>query len=186
MTILAFGLLLFFAVHLVPYRPAIRGMLVRRLGDSGYKIGFSLLSMSGLALIIYGKAIANYIYLWSPVWPGILRHLTYAFSLLFFILLMAMLIPCNLRRRLHHPFLLGIAFWSWGHLIVNGDLASMLLFGSFGLFAIFAVVSALKQEKLCTLPPQANWRDALVVALGALLYAICVRFHGELFGAYLV
>jgi uncharacterized membrane protein len=186
MTLLTIGLLLFFAIHLLPRQESLKQQLQDRLGKRGYLFGFSLLSIITLLLIIYGKATAPYIELWTPPWYGVLRHLTYAFNLLFSILLVAMFIPCNLRRRLHHPMLLGVGCWGIGHMLVNGDLASLLLFASFTIYAFYSVYSAIQRQHLCQLTVQPNWRDALVVGLGTLFYALLVQSHGVLFGVALL
>ncbi|GAA5215538.1 NnrU family protein [Corallincola platygyrae] len=186
MTFLIAGLILFFALHMIPHQPKLKLELIRQLGTRIYLATFTLLSLAGLALIIYGKATAAFVPLWEPPWYGVLRHLTYAFNLIFCILLMAVFIPCNIRRRLHHPMLIGFACWGWGHLLVNGDLASLLLFGSFAIYATYSVYSAIQRLKICELPPQPNWRDAVVVAIGAVMYSVMVQLHGALYGVALV
>src|SRR5690606_33532335 len=131
-TLMAAGLLGFFAVHTVPWSPALREALVARMGPNPYKIAFSLIALAGIVLIVMGKGRAPFVPLWQPD-PG-LYHVTRLLVLAGFILLPAAHMKTNIKRFTRHPMLWGVVLWGAGHLLANGDLASVILFGSFSVF----------------------------------------------------
>jgi uncharacterized membrane protein len=173
MALLLFGLLLFFAAHLTPALPGLRARLIGRLGENGYKGGFSLLSLAGLVAIVFGAASfrgsAADAQLWAPpVWT---RHLAFTLMLPAFILVVAANIPSRLRDRLRNPMLIGVALWALAHLLANGNLLALLLFGSFLVFTLYDLAS-LSQRGQTPKPPAQGWTgDALAVGIGALLWA---------------
>jgi len=183
MNILIFGSCIFFAVHLFPrLAPAMRASAIAKLGDNGYKAGFSVVSLLGLGLIIYGKSLLpgyeQTIY-WHEM-PG-MRHATYLLVAIAMLLAAASQIPCNLRRKVRHPLLLATLFWSAGHLLVNGDLASIILFGSFLAFAVLDALYAFA-DPVEDKPALPIWRDGLAIVVGLLLTFVLMRYHGTLFG----
>lgn len=186
MTLLICGLLLFFAVHLIPHFSAARNALVARMGENPYKGVYSLLALAGIIMLVMGKGQAPYQHLYLLPGAAQLRHVTYLLVLLGCISLMAMFVPGNLRRLVHHPMLLGIALWGAGHLLVNGDLASVLLFGSFFVYASLSIIALLARGKRCTLPKQPVWKDGLTIVLGVALYVGLVIFHGHIAGIALI
>ncbi|GLQ30208.1 NnrU family protein [Litoribrevibacter albus] len=179
MTFLLTGMLVFYSIHLVPHLRSVRGQLTNQLGFKTYHTAFILWSAVGLSLMVYGKSTVEYVHLWNGFMS--LRHLTYFMVLAFFILLMAVFIPCNLRRWVHHPMLLGFLMWSVGHLLVNGDLGSTLFFGGFAVYSLFSLVSEFVRGKRCQLPKQLVWKDGLVITSGALIYVLVAKSHGMLF-----
>ena len=183
MSLLITGLLLFLGIHLLPMFSNTRHALHRKLGSNSYRGLFSLIAAAGLALIIWGMSKAPFLPLLEP--PGWSRPLASAVMPLVFILLAAANIPCNLRRLLRHPMLIATLLWSAVHLLANGDQASLILFGSFGLWAVIDLISASLRSNTQANSP-ASWRmDAVAVALGLLAYALVARFHGALFGVSL-
>jgi uncharacterized membrane protein len=144
MLLLALGLLLFLAIHLVPTAPAVRAGLVDRLGENAYKGVFSVLSLIGLAIIIYGyhKLQVNpgkNPELWSPpVWA---KHVSFLLMIPASIALVAAYVPSRIRTTLKHPMLVAIKIWALSHLIANGDLGSILLFSSLLAYAVYDRIS---------------------------------------------
>ncbi len=140
MMVLIVGLILFLGIHLLPTSPELRDGLKERIGTTPYRILFSLLSFAGLAVIILGyhklqlHPGKNPI-LWDPpVWT---RHIAVGLMLPAMILLVASLIPSRIRTATRHPMLIAIKIWALAHLLANGDLGALLLFGSFLAFAVY-------------------------------------------------
>ena len=119
MALLIIGIVVFFGFHLLPTVPGLRERLVGRFGENGYKILFSLLSLAGLALLIYGFAKAPLVQVWSP--PGWTRWVAIVLMLPAFIFLVAAYVPGQIKAKLKHPFLVSIKTWALAHLIANGD-----------------------------------------------------------------
>jgi uncharacterized membrane protein len=189
---LTLGLLLFFAVHLVPTSPSLRDGLIARFGPQAYKIGYSVLALAGLVLIILGYHKLQLMpgknpVLWDP--PGWTRHIAFLLMLPAMILLVASFIPSRIKAKAKHPLLAAIKFWALSHLLVNGDLGSLLLFGSFLAFGVYDRISVKRR-------PGANpigtasvgpWNDVLVVIGGLALYALVMFWgHGALIGVPIV
>lgn len=179
MTTLILGLFVFFAVHVVSSTP-MKTTLVRRLGGNPYKGLFALVSLIGLILIIVGKARAPF----EPVWNGIqsLRPLTLPLMWVCFILLPAANMKTNIKRYTRHPMLWGILLWSGAHLLVNGDQASMLLFGSFAVYSVYAMISQTRRGAALQTEKVALKYDAIVVAAGTTVFIAIWLLHGVLFG----
>jgi uncharacterized membrane protein len=126
MTILLLGLVIFLGTHSVrivadDWRAAQRA----RLGAQTWKLVYTLLSLLGFALIIWGFGLARRapVLLWSP--PAAMRHVAALLTLLAFILLAATYVPRNgIKARLHHPMVLGVTTWAFAHLLANGSLAA--------------------------------------------------------------
>lgn len=146
MLLLALGLGIFFATHLLPTAPDLRQGLVRRLGQGAYAAVFSLASLAGFALIVYGFAhvtdpslAGKDPQLWVP--PTWTKHIAFLLMLPACIFLVAAYVPSRIRTALKHPMLVAIKTWALAHLLVNGDLAGMVLFTSFLLFAVYDRIS---------------------------------------------
>jgi uncharacterized membrane protein len=118
-----------------------------------------------------------------PMWT---RHITLALMLPAMIFLVAAQIPSRIRNAVRHPMLLAIKLWALGHLLANGDVASLLLFGSFLAYAVYDRISVKKRGALGPLgakQPGSIINDVLVVAIGVALYAALVfGGHAWLFG----
>jgi uncharacterized membrane protein len=149
MTALILGLILFLGVHSVrivaeDWRTRTRA----RLGENAYKGLYSLLSIGGFLLLLwgYGQARLDPVVLWgSPTWA---RHLASLLTLVAFILLMAAYVPNNgIKARLHHPMVLGIKVWALSHLLANNTLADVLLFGGFLVWAVFSFRAARGRDR---------------------------------------
>ena len=182
MTILIAGLAVFFGTHLLStLAPALRTQLVRRLGDERYyRAGFAGLSLIGAGLMITGKTLLGEVPVWqAPAWGATAAALLMALSLLS---LVASAIASNLRRLLRHPVLWGVTLWAGAHLLANGDLGSLLLFGAFLFYAPLAMASLSRRGKVPHMAKTPLFRDALVIALGAVVFGVVGCLHPYLFG----
>lgn len=186
MGILILGLLLFIGVHTVTtLRPA-RAAIIGRIGEGPYKGLYSVVALAGLLLIVWGFSLyrgAGYIQVWHPPWA--LFH-PISLVLLWFALvaLAAAYAPASrIKSMLRHPMLVGVKAWALSHLLVNGDLGSMLLFGSLLAWAVYDRI-ALKRRGDPGAPPVTSWgrNDAIVVAIGTIAYFAILWLHDSLIG----
>ncbi len=184
MAILVTGLVLFIGIHLVPSSPALRGGLVERLGEKRYKGIYAVTALLGLVLIIIGKGAADFEPLYAP--PAWGRQAAMILMPASIVLFPAANMPTNIKRFTRHPMLWGLTLWSVAHLLANGDRASVLLFGTFGAFGLFAMWSANRRgaQKSDTVVPVA--KDAMVLVAGLVAWALLLFLHPYLFGVRLV
>lgn len=187
MTVLIIGLLLFLGVHSVRIvADDWRAAQIARMGEGPWKGAYTLLSIVGLVLVVWGYGMARQVAvpLWHPpVWTS---HLAAPLMLVSFILLAASKGPRNpVRARLHHPMLLGVKVWALAHLLANGTLADVLLFGSFLLWAVLAFRAARQRDRdNGTLYPPGTARGLVItLAVGVALWAaFAFGLHAWLFG----
>jgi len=192
MTPLIVGLALFFVSHLVPASPGTRETLRERMGPSAYLLAFSAVSIISLVLIVKGYGDARLLgagnpQLWAP--PQFLRHVTLGLMLVAFILLAAAYIPSRIRTAVKHPMLAAIKIWALAHLLVRGDLASVILFGSMLAYAVFDRISVKRRNALGPLGNATGTLrgDVLAVVIGSAAYAAMVLFgHAALIGVPLL
>jgi uncharacterized membrane protein len=147
MFLLILGLLLFLGTHLFTTQRGARASLRERFGANGYKIGYTVLSLAGLVLVVVGYGdyrAAGYIDVWTP--PRALSHVALLLMMPVFVLLAAAYAPGLIKRAVRHPMLAAVKFWALAHLLANGDLGSMLLFGGFLAWAVFARISIKQRE----------------------------------------
>jgi uncharacterized membrane protein len=180
------GLVLFFGVHTLTTQREVRARVIAFSGGGGYKIGYSLVSALGLVLIVWGFAHYRATGMWE-IWtpPTALKHLTAALMLPAVILVVASYIRGRIYTRLKHPMLTGIKLWAAAHLLANGDLGSIILFGSFLGWAVFDRIS-LKHRADSGAPPipvGGPSNDLIAVAVGIVAYlALAFAFHPVLIG----
>lgn len=192
MLLLILGLIIFFAVHLVPTKPEFREGLVARFGEGAFKAAFAIASLAGLVLIVLGYhklqlMPGKNVILWDP--PTWTRHLAMLLMIPALILLVASQIPSRIRTAAKHPMLAAIKIWALAHLLANGDLASLLLFGGFLAFAVYDRISVKQRAYAGRLgtDPGKPINDIIVVVVGLALYALIVFWgHGALIGVPLV
>ncbi|HVG51149.1 MAG TPA: NnrU family protein [Xanthobacteraceae bacterium] len=174
MAMLIAGLVIFIAVHLFVTRRGERDALIGWIGIAPYKIAFSLISAAGLLLIIFGFGAyraTGWVVVWDPpVWA---RHLAIPLMWLAFIALVAAYIPGNIKRVLKHPMLVGVKLWALAHLLANGDLGSMLLFGSLLAWAVYDRISLKYRTDAGGPPIPAGGvkNDVVAVVVGSILFA---------------
>lgn len=176
MAALVLGLVLFLGVHSTrifaeQWRTATR----ERVGEKPYKLAYSLVSIAGFVLLVWGYSLARQAptVLWSPPPVG-LRHLASLLTLVAFVLLAAAYVPGNhLKAKLRHPMILGVKVWALAHLLVNNTLADVVLFGSFLVWAILDFRSARRRDRtLATVPVGNTARTAITVVAGVLAWAL--------------
>jgi len=180
------GLVLFFGVHTLTTQREVRARVIAFSGGGGYKIGYSLVSALGLVLIVWGFAhyrASGMWEIWTP--PTALKHLTAALMLPAVILVVASYIRGRIYTRLKHPMLTGVKLWAAAHLLANGDLGSIILFGSFLGWAVFDRIS-LKHRADSGAPPipvGGPSNDLIAVAVGIVAYlALAFAFHPVVIG----
>ncbi|HJR20311.1 MAG TPA: NnrU family protein [Dongiaceae bacterium] len=180
MALLIVGLILFIGIHVLPSSTRLRAALAARLGEKGYKILFSLVSVAGLVLtgIGYGQAPQEQIF--EPSLTA--RTFLPAAMAIAFVLVAVANVPGRIRRLVRHPMLVGVLIWAALHLLANGDLASNVMFGAFALWAVFAILSEEYRGKRLG-GGQGGWKFDLGGAVaGLLVFWLVFRFHANLFG----
>jgi uncharacterized membrane protein len=184
--ILIVGLVLFIAPHVIVTQRETRANLIARLGEASYKLGFSLVSILGVVLIAWGFAryrASGWLDVWYP--PAWTRHLADALILPAFICLVAAYAAGNIKRVLKHPMLVGVKLWAFAHLLANGDLGSIILFGSILGWAVYDRISLKRRSDPGGPPiPVGGWKkDFIAVTLGIVLYlALGLVFHPLVIG----
>ena len=186
LVVMILGLVLFFAAHTLTTQRDLRARFVGAIGEGGYKIGYAVVSIAGLALIVWGFAhyrATGWIAIWSP--PKFLKHLNIALMLPATILVVASYIRGRIYQTLKHPMLAGIKLWAFGHLLANGDLGGIILFGSFLAWAVFDRIS-LKHRADAGSPPipvGGPTNDLIAIAVGFVAYlALAFAFHPVVIG----
>lgn len=187
MTLLILGLVLFLGAHGFTMARGPRAALVGRLGEGGFKGLYSLVSLVGFVLIIWGYGAyraSGYVPVWEP--PAALAHLGLLLNLPIFILLAAAYTPPGLiKAKAKHPMLLAVKLWATAHLLANGDLGSILVFGGFLVWAVLARISLKRRPGVAPIPPAAGWTqsDTIATVAGLALYGVFVFWlHAYLIG----
>jgi uncharacterized membrane protein len=186
MTVLLLGLVVFLGIHSVSIvAPAWRDAQVARRG-AAWKGVYSVVSVIGLALIVvgYGMARQSPVVLWAPpVWS---RHLALLLMVPAFVLLLAAYLPGRIAAATRHPMLLAVKIWAAAHLLANGTLADLVLFGGFLAWAVVDRISLTRRAGGASGPPARPARpmnDAIAVAGGLAVWALFVfGAHRWLFG----
>ena len=180
MLILLLGLFIFIGIHLLPTCPDIRQRYIDKFGELGYKGIFSVISLIGFALILIGVSEAEYISIWQP--PQFFSYITKLLMIPAFILIVAAYIPSNIKQRVRHPMLMAIKLWAAGHLLINGDAASILLFGGFLAYAVIDMIRANKRSEWVKPESKPAFMTGVVIAVGLVAYAAVGMHHLQLFG----
>jgi uncharacterized membrane protein len=174
MTLLTAAIVIFFAIHLVPTMTELRDRLIERLGQTGYRAAFAILSTASLILLIFAFAKTPVVTVWSP--PGWTRWIAIVLMLPAFIFLVAAYVPGKIKEKLKHPFLVAIKTWALAHLIANGDLASMILFGSFLAYAVYDRINLKTGRQPTSLigaeGAETPRNDVIAAVLGTVLYLV--------------
>lgn len=188
MTYLIIGLVLFLGVHSVRIvGEDWRARQLQARGEAVYKGVYSVFSLLGLVLIVYGFGVAREtpVVLWTV--PVALCHVAALLVLLAFVLLAAAYVPGNaIKARVHHPMVLGVKTWALAHLLTTGRLETTVLFGAFLLWTVLDFSAARKRDRLAgqaVSKPVSKAATVLTVGLGAGAYAVfAVLLHGLLIG----
>jgi|KBSMisStandDraft_5_1062788.scaffolds.fasta_scaffold387193_2 uncharacterized membrane protein len=184
--VMILGLVLFLGAHTFTTQREARARAIASMGGGSYKIGYALVSAAGLALIVWG--FAHYRATgWIPVWtpPKALKHLNTLLMLPAVILVVAAYIRGRIYVTLKHPMLAGVKLWAFGHLLANGDLGGIILFGSFLAWAVFDRISLKRRADPGgpPIPVGGISNDLIAVAVGVVAYlALAFAFHPVVIG----
>jgi uncharacterized membrane protein len=184
------GLALFLGAHVLTTRRDLRASLVARLGEGGYKVAYSVVALAGVALAAKGFSVYRATE-WTDIWypPKAMRHLTLLLMLPAVILVAAAYIRGRIFAKLKHPMLAGVKLWALAHLLANGDLGSIILFGSVLAWAVYDRIS-LKHRTDAGAPPipvGGLSNDLIAVAVGTIAYlALAFAFHPLVIGVPVV
>lgn len=187
MAYLILGLVLFLGVHSVrivaeDWRTNTRV----RIGENTFKGAYSVVSLLGFALIVWGFGVAREVpvQLWSP--PVGMRHAASLLTLIAFVLLAAAYVPRNaIKARVHHPMVLAVKSWALAHVLANGGLAHLVLFGAFLLWAVLDFIASRRRDRaLGTTYPAGTARGTgITVVVGVVAWAaFAFWLHGLLIG----
>ena len=181
MALLFTGLVLFIGVHLIPCVVPLRVALIARLGPGPYRGLFSLVALAGLVLVVLGFARAPVEPLYAVAGWG--RPVSMFAAPVALVLFAAANMPTHIRAVLRHPMLLGLLVWATTHLLSNGDLRSVVLFGSFAAYAVLDLVSAVARgNRPSTDKAPRIAMDGVAVVAGLIAAVLLTVFHGTLFG----
>ena len=184
MFIFIFGLAIFFALHLVRMlAPQWRQAKIAQMGENKWKGLYSLVSLVSLGLIIWGYATArpDAPILYSP--PKWTSHINMVLMAIAFVLMMAANLPTGkIKQAVKHPFIAAIKIWAFGHLLANGDLASLLLFGTFLVYAVWNRIS-LKRRGAPNPVATSSSSDLIAIISGLVIWGVFVYWaHEWMFG----
>jgi uncharacterized membrane protein len=186
LSVMIVGLVLFLGIHVLTTQRERRARLIASMGEGGYKGVYSLVSLVGLVLIVWGFAhyrAAEWVQVWTP--QTALKHLNIALMLPAVILVAAAYIRGRIYKAVKHPMLAGVKLWAFGHLLANGDLGGIILFGSFLAWAVFDRISLKRRTDAGGPPiPVGGWtNDLIAVAVGVVAYlALAFAFHPVVIG----
>lgn len=176
MTVLIVGLVLFLGAHSVRiFADGWRSAMIARRGEGAWKGVYSLVSIAGFGLIVWGFGLARQdpVPLWAPLaWT---RHVAALLVLIAFVLLAGAYVPRNsIKARLHHPMILGVKVWAFAHLIANHTLADVVLFGSVLAWAVLDYRAARARDRAGAVvyPPGTTGATLLTVVVGVVAYAV--------------
>ena len=184
MVIMLLGLILFLGIHMVPTRPELRGQLIARLGEGPYKVLFALTALAGLLLTGYGYGAwraEGPALVWDP--PLFLRHVTMGLMLLASIAAVAAYVPSHIKAWIKHPLVTAAKIWAFAHLLVNGDIASIVLFASVLAWAVYDRISVKRRGVPLPVAPSGWVGDGISAAGGVALYlGLTYLFHPFVIG----
>ena len=168
------GLVIFLGVHSVGIvAPAWREAQIARLGERAWKGLYSVVSIIGFALLVYGYGLARQspVVLYTP--PTMLRHIALSLMLPVFPLFLAAYLPGRIKTAAKHPMLLSVKIWATAHLLANGTLIDVLLFGSFLAWAVLGRIAAKRRTVPRAVPgaPPSTFNDVIAVVGGLGVYA---------------
>ena len=185
MAMLILGLAIFLGVHSIAFAsPGLRARAVAKLGEGGWKGLYAVVAIIGFVLLVRGFAEAreSSVMLYTP--PGWMRHVTFLLMLPVFPLLLAAYFPGRIKTATKHPMLAAVIFWALAHLLSNGSLADVLLFGGFLAWAVLDRISLKRRpaQRIATAAAR-PFNDVLAVVVGLGLYVLFIAWaHVRLFG----
>jgi uncharacterized membrane protein len=178
------GLVLFLGAHTLTTMRDSRAVLMHRIGEGPYKGLYSLVSAAGIVLIVWGFAryrTDGYISVWDP--PAWLHPIALVLLWISFVALAAAYAPAGkIKGVLRHPMLVGVKAWALAHLVVNGDLGSLLLFGAFLAWAVYDRIAVKRRGDAGAPPSGFTSGDAIALVIGSAAYIAMFWLHPWLFG----
>jgi uncharacterized membrane protein len=186
LALLVLGLILFLGPHVFVTMRDQRAMVIKGTGEWPYKALFAVITIIGLFVIAKGFALyrdTEWIEVWDP--PNWTRHITVALMWPAAILVTAAYIPGDIKRTLKHPMLVGVKLWAVAHLISNGDLGSIILFGSILAWAVYDRITLKRRSDPGGPPIPIGGRrnDIAAIIVGTILYlALGLVFHPLVIG----
>lgn len=184
------GLVLFIGIHVLTTLRDKRAAVIARLGESGYKIAFSVIAIVGVLLIGRGFSIyraTEWINIWYP--PIAMRHIALGLMLPAIILVVSAYIRGRIYTTVKHPMLAGVKLWAVLHLLANGDLGSIILFSSILAWAVYDRISLKRREDAGAppIPVGGPVNDLIAVVVGIVVYlALAYTFHPLVIGVPVV
>lgn len=184
------GLVLFLGTHILTTRRDARAAVIARLGESGYKIAYSIIAIIGVYLIGRGFSIyraTEWVNVWYP--PIALRHIAMGLMLPAIILVVSSYVRGRIYATVKHPMLAGVKLWAVLHLLANGDLGSIILFGSVLAWAVYDRISLKRREDpgAPPIPVGGLGNDLIAVVVGTVVYlALAFAFHPLVIGVPVV
>ena len=181
LVVLVLGLIIFLGAHVFVTRRDARAAVIARIGLVPYRVLFGLVALIGLAVIVEGFGLyraSGYIQVWSP--PTWMRHVTVALVWPAIIFATAAYVRGDIARKLKHPLLVGIKLWALAHLLSNGDLGGIILFGAILAWAVYDRISLKRRTDAGApaIPYGGRRNDVIAVVAGTILYlALGLVFH---------
>ncbi len=176
MTYLILGLIFFLGTHSVRiFAEDWRTRTIARIGPNPWKGVYSLISIAGFVLLVwgYGQARLTGDVLYSP--PVFMRHIAALLVLLSFVLLAAAKVPGNhIKAAVGHPMAAGVKLWAFAHLLSNGSVADVILFGAFLAWAILDYIASRKRDRAAgtRYPAGSGARTAMTVVAGVAAWVV--------------
>jgi uncharacterized membrane protein len=184
------GLVLFIGIHILTTLRDNRAAVIARLGESGYKIAYSVIAIVGVYLIGRGFSVyraTEWVNVWYP--PVAMRHIALGLMLPAIILVVASYIRGRIYATIKHPMLAGVKLWAVLHLLANGDLGSIILFGSVLAWAVYDRISLKRREDpgAPPIPVGGPANDLIAIVVGIVAYlALAFAFHPLVIGVPVV
>jgi len=184
MTILIIGLLLFFTQHsLAIFAPQWRERTRAKLGRSAWTMLYSVASIVSIALIAWGVQQARYSPVVVYVTSGSMHRTTDVLMLGVFPLIYATFLPCRIRSALKYPDLVAVKLWAFAHLLANGMLADVFLFGSFLAWAVVVRISMRHRERPAPKALPSPYNDLVAIIAGLVTYVVIIGYaHYKIIG----
>ncbi|MHA1528821.1 MAG: NnrU family protein [Alphaproteobacteria bacterium] len=184
MALMILGLGLWWASHLFPiYMAERRAAMLKRLGGKLYKSGFAMFSVFAVVAMVMGYRQAGFVTVWTP--PGWTIHINNLLMLLALFLMDAGKFNSNARHYIRHPMLTAVKIWAVAHLLVNGDLASIVLFGGVLGWAVVAMIGSNRRDGAWERPAKGSMVGlARHGVFTVVVFLAIVAIHGPLLGVY--
>jgi uncharacterized membrane protein len=179
MLLLAFGVAFTAVLHLVAAVPSLKSRLRQRVGERAYGPVFGIASIIGIVITVVGWRSSDFVFVYDP--PAWGRYANYLLTLIAFVFLGIFLFRGSWRQTLRFPMAFAVIFWATGHLLANGDLASLILFGGFLVYAVLHIVIA-ASNGVHPSPVVREGHDLLSVLGGIALYGVMTQLHTVLIG----